>query len=72
MTTYTAATTNTTNTLNAVPADAGATIVCLLGSTVVENGSALTWAAGANVVKVVVTAADGTTTKTYQVTVTKS
>ena len=72
VTTYTAATTNTTNTLNAVPADAGATIVCLLGSTVVENGSALTWAAGANVVKVVVTAADGTTTKTYQVTVTKS
>lgn len=70
--TYTASTTNTTNTLNATPADAGATIVCLLGSDVVENGSALTWAAGANVVKVIVTAADGTTTETYQVTVTKS
>ena len=70
--TYTASTTNATNTLNAIPADAGATLVCLLGSTVVENGSALTWAAGENVVKVVVTAADGATTKTYQVTVTKS
>lgn len=71
-TTYTADTTNATNMLNAVPADAGATIVCLLGSTVVENGSQLTWETGANVVKVIVTAADGTTTKTYQVTVTKS
>ena len=70
--TYTASTTNATNVLNATPADAGATLVCLLGSTVVENGSALTWAAGANVVKVVVTAADGETTETYQVTVTKS
>lgn len=71
-TTYTASTTNATNTLTAIPADAGATIVCLLGSTVVENGSSLTWAAGQNVVKVVVTAADGETTETYQVTVTKS
>lgn len=70
--TYTATTTNASNTLNAVPSDAGATIVCLLGSTVVENGSALTWATGSNVVKVIVTAADGETTETYQVTVTKS
>ena len=47
-------------------------VECKLGSTVVPNGSALTWAAGSNTVTVKVTAPDGSTTKTYTVTVTKS
>ena len=37
-----------------------------------ENGTAATWATGSNTLQIVVTAADGTTTKTYKVTVTKS
>lgn len=43
-----------------------------MGDKPVDNGSAVTWSAGANTVKAKVTAADGTTTKTYTVTVTKS
>lgn len=71
-TAYTAATTNATNTVTAMPADAGAEIEVKVGSEVIPNGSAATWAAGANTVTVTVTAADGTTTKAYTVTVTKS
>lgn len=71
-TTYTAATSNATNVIKAVPAEADAEIEVKLGSDVVPNGSALTWAAGQNVVTVKVTSADGTATKTYTVTVTKS
>lgn len=71
-TSYTASTTNATNVLRAVPAQADAVIECKLGTTVVPNGSALTWAAGSNTVTVKVTAPDGSTTKTYTVTVTKS
>lgn len=69
---YTAATTNATNVVNAVPTDAGAAIEIKLGSTVVANGSAVTWANGSNTLTVKVTAEDGTTTETYTVTVTKS
>ena len=70
-TSYTAATTNATNVLRAVANNAAATIECKLGDTVVQNGTALTWAAGSNTVTVKVTAEDGTY-KTYTVTVTKS
>lgn len=70
--TYTASTTNASNVLKAVPAEAEAVVECKLGDTVVPNGSPLTWAAGSNTVTVKVTAADGSTTKTYTVTVTKS
>ena len=75
---YTAATTNATNTVTAIPADAGATIEITNEGpsdddpTPVINGRAVTWAAGANTLTVKVTAADGTTTKSYGVTVTKS
>ena len=71
-TTYTATTTNATNTITAVPADASAAIEVKVGDTVIDNGSAATWASGANTVDVKVTAADGTTIKTYTVTVTKN
>ena len=76
-TTYTASTTNATNTINAVPADAGATIaITNTHDTDVidtyENGSAISWAEGENTVAVKVTAADGITTQTYTVTITKS
>lgn len=70
-TTYTAATTNATNTIRAVANNAAAEIEIKLGDTVVQNGTALEWAAGSNVVTVKVTAEDGTY-KTYTVTVTKS
>lgn len=71
-TSYTAATTNASNVIRAVPAEADAEIEVKLGTTVVPNGSALTWAAGENTVTVKVTAANGSTTKTYTITVTKS
>ncbi len=69
---YTAPTTNATNTITAMPADAGAEIQVKVGDTVIANGSAATWAAGANTVTITVTAEDGKTTKVYTVTVTKS
>ena len=69
---YTATTTNATNTVTAVPSDAGAEIHVLVNNTEIDNGTAATWQTGSNTVKVNVTAADGTTTKTYTVTVTKS
>lgn len=70
--TYTAATTNATNTITATPSNAGSEIEIKAGDTPVDNGSAATWATGANTVTVKVTAPDGTTTETYTVTVTKS
>ena len=75
--TYTASTTAATNTINAVPADANATIEITNTHDTDEvdnysNGQAITWATGSNVVKVKVTAENGTATQTYQVTVTKS
>lgn len=72
VTSYTASTTNATNTINAIPSDAGAAIQVKVGDDEIDNGSAATWATGSNTVTVKVTAADGTTTKTYTVTVTKS
>lgn len=71
-TAYTAETTNATNTVTAMPADAGAEIEVKVGDTVIANGSAATWSTGANTVTITVTAEDGTTTKAYTVTVTKS
>lgn len=71
-TSYTASTTDASNVLRVVPAEAEAVVECKLGTTVVPNGSALTWAAGSNTVTVKVTAANGSTNKTYTVTVTKS
>ena len=71
-TSYTAATTDATNTITATPADAGATVEVKVGDVVVPNGTAATWSAGENTLTVKVTAEDGTTNKTYTVTVTKS
>lgn len=70
--TYTANTSNATNVVRAVPADAGASVEIKVGDTVINNGTAATWATGSNTLTVKVTAADGTTTNTYTVTVTKS
>lgn len=74
---YTATTNNAQNVVTAVPADAGATVEVLFtpqGGTEEEipNGTAAVWNTGANTIKVNVTAANGSTTKTYTVTVTKS
>ena len=70
--TYTAATTNATNTVNAIPSSAGAHVEVKVNGTEIDNGSAASWTTGTNTVAVKVTAEDGTTTKTYTVTVTKS
>ena len=76
-TTYTATTTNASNVINAIPADAGATIEITnthdtSQTDTYDNGAAIQWADGENTVKVKVTAANGTATQTYTVTVTKS
>lgn len=76
-TTYTATTTNSGNVINAIPADAGATIEITNThdtdqTDTYDNGAAIQWAAGENTVKVKVTAANGTASQTYTVTVTKS
>lgn len=74
-TSYTASTTNASNTINVVPADAGASVAIALNGAPVANGSALTWSSansGVNTITIVVTAEDGTTQKSYTVTVTKS
>lgn len=70
--TYTAATTNASDVVTAVPGNAAARMKLTVGGKEIENGTAATWATGSNVLQIVVTAADGTTTKTYKVTVTKS
>lgn len=70
--TYTAATTDNSNVIRAVQADAKADVAITVGGAAVDNGARYTWASGANTVEVTVTAEDGTTTKTYTVTVTKS
>lgn len=72
MTTYTTTTSNATNTITATPADAKAAIEVKVGEAEVDNGSAATWQEGSNTVTIKVTAANGKTTKTYTVTVTKS
>ena len=74
---YTATTTNATNTVTAIPADANATIEITNEdaedeTVTVINGRAVTWGAGANTLTVKVTAENGTATKSYVVTVTKS
>ena len=71
-TTYTAATSNATDVVTAIPSDIHAEVQVLLGTKVIENGSADEWASGSNTLKVNVVAEDGTTKKTYTVTVTKS
>lgn len=71
-TSYTASTTNASNAVQATPADADAEIEVKLNGSEIPNGSAAAWAAGSNTLNVKVTAPDGSTTKTYTVTVTKS
>lgn len=67
---YTATTSNATNTVTATPEGASATVTILNGKTSVENGTAATWATGANTLTVNVK--NGTAEKVYTVTVTKS
>lgn len=69
---YTAETANNSNTIKATPYDAASDIEILVNDEEIENGTAATWKAGENTVKVTVTAPDGSTTAIYTVTVTKS
>lgn len=76
-TSYTASTTNASNVITAIPAEAAAEIEVLIDppsadAYEVDNGTAVTWETGETTVTINVTAADGTTTKAYTVTVTKS
>lgn len=68
--TYTLATTEAKEAITAIPADAEATVTVKLGENAHTNGAEATWAAGANIVKITVT--NGTATRVYTVTVTKS
>ena len=70
--TYTATATNASDVVTAVPGNAAAAMKLTVNGTEINNGTAATWKTGSNTLQVVVTAADGTTTKTYKVTVTKS
>lgn len=69
-TSYTATTSNASNVINATATNAGATLEIKLGDQAVQNGTAITWETGENTVTVKVTAADGTTTRTYTIIVT--
>lgn len=70
--TYTATTTSASDVVTAVPGNAAAAMKLTVNGAEIDNGTAATWKTGSNTLQVVVTAADGTTTKTYKVTVTKS
>ncbi len=68
---YTVETTDASNAVTAMAADATAAMEITYNDKVVANGGRITWATGAdNVVKIKVT--DGSTTKTYQITITKT
>lgn len=69
-TAYTAATANTKDAVTATATDNEATVVIRVGSTVITSGGDATWETGANTVTIAVI--NGTTTKVYTVTVTKS
>lgn len=71
-TSYTASTTNASDVVTALPTNGAETLEVKLGTAKKANGSAITWATGSNTLTVKATAEDGTTTKTYTVTVTKS
>ena len=66
---YTATTSNATNSIAATPS-VGCTAEIMLNGKKVQNGSALTWKPGEN--KVDITVFNGTLSKSYAVTVTKS
>lgn len=68
-TAYTVTTTDAGNTITALPADATAEVEIEFKTKKYPNGTKLTWDAGENTVKVIVT--DGAETKTYTITVTK-
>lgn len=69
VTEYTATTSNATNTITATPEDSKASVTILNGTAEVENGTAATWSAGANTVKI--TVKNGAEQEVYTVTVTK-
>lgn len=70
VTVYTAATTSATNTITATPADDTADMVITVNGDSLTNGGSATWETGDN--DVVVTVNNGTASKVYTVTVTKS
>ncbi|MEI8037651.1 MAG: cadherin-like beta sandwich domain-containing protein, partial [Verrucomicrobiota bacterium] len=72
---YTASVANATATITLTPTVTDATATITVNGTSVASGAssgAITLAAGANVITTVVTAQDGTTTKSYTVTVTRA
>lgn len=78
-TTYTATTTAATAAISATPEEISANVKIKLtntttgaGGAFINNGDRVTWDVGENTVAFIVTAENGSTTKTYTVTVTKS
>lgn len=55
-----------------IPAESEQTLVIKHGSTVIDNGDEITFAAGSNAITCKVIAADGSTNQTYTITVTAS
>ena len=70
VTEYTANTSNATNTVSATAVSAEATVTIKVNGTTHTSGQAATWNSGTNTVQVTVT--NGTASKVYTVTVTKS
>lgn len=71
-TTYAAATSNAADIISVETQNEDAFVTITANEEDVENGDEIPWNTGENTVEIVVTAEDGTTTKTYTVTVTKS
>lgn len=71
-TSYTASTSNESDTVTATANDIGATVEITVNEKDHRSGAPATWNEGSNTVKVTVTAEDGTSSKEYTVTVTKS
>lgn len=69
--TYTATTSNASNAVTATAAEAGAKITMTHNGDQVINGAAITWEAGSDNV-VIITVENGNSSKSYQITVTKS
>ena len=69
---YTATATGVSDIVSATAEDGKSFVQISVNDEEVENGDEIPWETGDNEVEIVVTAEDGTTTKTYNVTVTKS
>lgn len=69
---YVTAVSGASGTVTATPTEEDATVEIYNGETDISDDGVATWASGANVITVIVTAPDGTTQKTFKITALKS